>query len=111
MLSARINNFLNQKKYLFSFLLIGIFFVIYALILNQIKTYSEKKENNFNSFLDSGEFNNIKEFVFENIKSPYKEYNYTVENNDTLEKVLKQYNINKAEINTLISKIIKKKIN
>ena len=91
-------------------MLIGIFFVIYALILNQIKTYSEKKENNFNSFLDSGEFNNIKEFVFENIKSPYKEYNYTVENNDTLEKVLKQYNINKAEINTLISKIIKKKL-
>jgi murein DD-endopeptidase MepM/ murein hydrolase activator NlpD len=113
MLVAKITNFLsflNQKKYPFYFFIIGIFFVVYAVVLNQIKAYTEFKESNFNSFLKSGEFYNIKEFVFENINSPYKEYNYTVKNNDTLEKVLKKYDISSAEINNLISEVVKKKL-
>jgi len=103
-------SFLNQGQYLLYFFFIGIFFVIYALALNQIKSYAKTKENNFNSFLESNEFSNIKESVFENIKSPYKEYNYTVKNNDTLEKVLKNFSINSSEINNLISEIVKKKL-
>ena len=103
-------SFLNQKKYPFYFFIVVIFFVVYAVILNQIKSYTKFKEGNFNSFLKSKEFNNIKSFAFENIKSPYKEYSYTVKNNDTLEKVLKKYNIDNAEINSLLGKIIKKKL-
>ena len=103
-------NFLNQKKYPFYFFVIGVFFVVYSLVVNQIKTYTKVKESNFNSFLKSEEFNNIKEYVFENVKSPYKEYDHTVENNDTLEKILKKYNIGNNEINNLTSKIVKKKL-
>jgi murein DD-endopeptidase MepM/ murein hydrolase activator NlpD len=103
-------SFLNKIKYLSYFFFIGVFFVIYVLVLNQIKSHAELKANNFNSFLKSNEFSNIKEFIFENLKSPYKEYNYTVQNNDTLEKVLKKYNIDNVEINNLISEIIKKKL-
>jgi murein DD-endopeptidase MepM/ murein hydrolase activator NlpD len=103
-------NFLNQKKYPFYFFVIAIFFTIYALALKQIKSHTKLKENNFSSFLKSNEFNNIKESIFESIKSPYKEYNYTVESNDTLEKVLKKYNIVSDDINNLISEIIKKKL-
>ena len=113
MLSVKITNFLNflnQKKYLFYFFIIGICFTVYAVLLNQIKTYTKLKEDNFNYFLKSEEFANIKSFVFDNIKSPYKEYNYIVKNNDTLEKVLKKYNIDKAEINNLIGEIVKKKL-
>jgi len=113
MIVAKFNNFLsflNQKKYPFYFFIVGIFFLVYAVVLNQIKAYTKLKENNFNSFLKSGEFNNIKEFVFENINSPYKEYNYTVKNNDTLEKVLKNYDINNAEVNKLIGEVVKKKL-
>jgi len=103
-------NFLNQKKYPFYFFVIGVFFVVYSLVVSQIKTYTKVKESNFNSFLKSEEFNNIKEYVFENVKSPYKEYDHTVENNDTLEKILKKYNIGNNEINNLTSKIVKKKL-
>jgi murein DD-endopeptidase MepM/ murein hydrolase activator NlpD len=127
MTSVRITNFLNfrislkkkiisffsfsdQKRYPFYFFLITVFFVTYTLVLNQIKFHTELKENNFNSFLESKELSNLSNFLFENIKSPYKEYNYTVENNDTLEKVLKKYNTDSAEINKLISEIIKKKL-
>jgi len=83
---------------------------MYAVVLNQFKSYTKLKENNFNSFLKSEEFNNIKEFVFDNIRSPYKEYSHNVKNKDTLEKILKKYNIDPAEINNLTSKIIKKKL-
>jgi len=102
--------FLNQKKYLFYFFILAIFFVIYALILNQIKSYTISKENNFNSFFKSNEFNNLKEYIFENLNSPYREYNYTVENNDTIEKVLKKYDIENSEINKIASEIKKKKL-
>jgi murein DD-endopeptidase MepM/ murein hydrolase activator NlpD len=101
---------LNQKKYLLNFFFLAVFFVLYALILNQVKFYTKLKENNFDSFLKSNEFSNIKEFIFENLKSPYKEYSYTVENNDTLEKVLKKYNIDKTEINNIANEIDKKKL-
>ena len=103
-------SFLNQKKYPFYFFILSLFFLVYAVVLNQIKTYTKLKENNFNSFLKSDEFNNIKEYILENIKSSYKEYNYTVRNNDTLEKVLKNYDVPNKEINNLISEIIKKKL-
>ena len=113
MLSRKITSFLsffNQKKYPFYFFIIGIFFVVYAVFLNQIKHHTELKKDNFNFFLESEEFNNVKDFFFENISSPYKEFNHVVENNDTLEKILKKYKINNAEINNLISEIIKKKL-
>ena len=44
MLGFRITNFisfLNQKKYPFYFFVISVFFVIYALLLNQIKSYTK----------------------------------------------------------------------
>jgi len=107
---TNIFNFLNQKKYPFYFFVIIVFFITYGLILNQIKSYTQLKENNFNSFLKSEEFKNIKNLVFENIRSPYKEYDYIVKNNDTLEKVLKKYEISNAEINSLLGKIVKKKL-
>ena len=127
MIGARITNFLNlslnlkkkivlfliffnKKKYLFYFFLIVIFFAVYALVLNQIKSDKNLKENNFNTFLESNEFNNIKEYIFENLNSPYREYNYTVENNDTLEKILKKYEIKSSEINKIAVEIRKKKL-
>ena len=103
-------NFLNQKKYPFYFFITTIVFLVYAISLNQIKLQTKFKEDNFNYFLKSEEFNSIKEFVFENVRSPYKEYDYTIKNNDTLEKILKRYNINDAEINNLTTEINKKKL-
>ena len=100
----------DKKKYLFYFVFLIGFFIIYALVINQIKSYTKLKENNLNSFLKSNEFGNIKEYIFENLNSPYREYSYTVENNDTIEKVLKKYSVNNDEINKVASEIIKKKI-
>ena len=103
-------SFFNQKKYPLYFFILSLFFIIYVLVVRQIKSFTKVKENNFNSFLKSNEFTNIKEYIFENLNSPYKEYNYIVKNNDTIEKVLKSYNISNVDINSIASKIIKKKL-
>ena len=103
-------NILNKKKYLFFFILLGFFFISYSLVINKIKSYTKLKENNFNSFLETNEFGNIKGYIYENLNSPYKEYNYTVENNDTLEKILKKYKIKNTEINKIAIEVRKKKL-
>ena len=105
-----INNFLKKKNYLIYFFILAIFFSIYSLIISQLKTQNNLKEKNLNFFLGSKEFSNIKEFIFENLNSPYKEYNYIVENNDTIEKILKKFNVNNDDINSIASSIVKKKL-
>ena len=102
-------NFLDNKKYLFYFFILVVFFSFYSLIINQIKSYNESKEKNFNSFLKSNEFSNLKEYIFENLISPFREYNYIVENNDTIEKILKKYNVASDDINNITTEIKKKK--
>jgi len=86
------------------------FFLIYGLIINQIKSYTELKKNNFKFFLKSTEFDNIKQYIFTNLNSPYKEYNYIVENNDTIEKILKKHDVATEDINSIAASVVKKKL-
>ena len=106
--TVKINNFLKKKNYLIYFLTLGFFFLIYSLTVGQIKSYNDSKKRSFDTFLTSNEFSNIKEFILENLNSPYKEYNHTVENNDTIEKILKKYNINTEDVNKIASAVVKK---
>ncbi|MDB9760448.1 peptidoglycan DD-metalloendopeptidase family protein [Pelagibacteraceae bacterium] len=106
----KINNLFKSKKYFSYFLALTVFFSIYALALNQIKSYSNSKKNNFSSFLGSSEFNNIKDYIYESLNSPYKEYDYTVENNDTIEKILKKYDIIVDDINNIAAAVVEKKL-
>jgi murein DD-endopeptidase MepM/ murein hydrolase activator NlpD len=106
----KIINFSEKKNYLLYFLILAIFFLFFSLSVNKIKAYSISKKNNFNSFLNSEEFSNIKEYISENLKSPYREYSYVVENNDTIEKILKKNNIASEDINKIASAIVKKKL-
>ena len=108
--SARITNFLKKKNYLLYFFVLVIFFLLFTLGVNQIKLYNDSKKSSFNSFLNSNEFNNIKKFVFENLNSPYEEFDYTVQNNDTIEKILKQYGVITEDINNVAVLLIKKKL-
>ncbi len=102
--------FLNKKKYLIYISLLIVFFGIYSFVLNQIKSQAELKQNNFNTFLKSEEFKNIKNYVLKNLNSPYKEYTYLVQNNDTIEKVLKNYKIKNEDIKDIITEIAKQKL-
>jgi len=110
MYTAKINNFLKKKKYPLYFFILAIFFSVYAFTVNRINSYNISIKNNFDFFLRSNEFKNIKEFVFENLNSPYKEYSYIVENNDTIEKILKKHNVTTDDINNIASAVVRKKL-
>jgi murein DD-endopeptidase MepM/ murein hydrolase activator NlpD len=107
---GNINNFLKKKNYVIYFFILVLFFSIYSLIISQLKTQNNLKEQKLNAFLSSKEFSNIKEYIFDNLNSPYKEYNYILENNDTIEKILKKYNIANEDINSIASSVVKKKL-
>jgi len=109
MYAVKITNLLMKKNYLLYFFILAIFFLFYFLAVNKIKSYNSSKEDNFNSFLGSSEFDNIRRYIFENLNSPYKEYNYTVKNNDTIEKILKKYNVNTDDVNNIAKAVVKKK--
>ncbi|MGA0193675.1 MAG: peptidoglycan DD-metalloendopeptidase family protein [Pelagibacteraceae bacterium] len=99
-----------KKKYLFYSFLLLLFFTIYVLILNQIKNYAELKQNNFNTFLKSNEFNNIKNYIFKNLNSPYQEFTYTVQNNDTIDKVLRKFDVDVNDVKNITAEIANKKL-
>ena len=99
-----------KKKYLFYSFLLLLFFTIYVLILNQIKNYAELKQNNFNTFLKSSEFNSIKNYISKNLNSPYQEFTYTVQNNDTIDKVLRKFDVNVNDIKNITAQIANKKL-
>ena len=101
---------LNKKKYLIYISLLLVFFGIYSFVLNQIKSQAELKQNNFNTFLKSEEFKNIKNYVLKNLNSPYKEHTYLVQNNDTIERVLKNYKIKNEDVKNIITEIAKQKL-
>ena len=109
MQAVKITNLL-KKKYLLYFFVLAVFFLFYSLAVYQIKLFNSSKKTSFNSFLNSNEFSNIREFVLESLNSPYKEFNYIVQNNDTIEKILKKHNVKNEDINSIASIIIKKKL-
>jgi len=108
--NAKIINFFMKRNYLLYFFGLGIFFLFYSLGVNQIKLHNVSKRDSFRSLVNSEKFNNIKKILFENLNSPYKEFNYTVQNNDTIEKILKKHNVITEDINNVAASIVKRKL-
>ena len=87
-----------------------ISFVIYSATYNSINNQKNEDKKNLESFLESNEFENFKVSFFENLKSPYKEFNYKIENNDSLAKILRKFRISENEISEIIEGLKKKKL-
>tara|TARA_Y100001970_G_scaffold293979_1_gene445296 strand:- start:4686 stop:5849 length:1164 start_codon:yes stop_codon:yes gene_type:complete len=60
------------------------------------------------SFLSNNETILLKNYLLNKIKSPYLEYDYIVQNNDTVEMILKKFGVKQSEINFIVEKIKKK---
>ena len=85
--------------------LIILFTITYFTITNiNSKTY-EKNSRNFKIITKSKEFSSITDFFISKINSPYKEIRYLIKNNDTLEKILKKYDVKNEDIAEISSKL------
>jgi murein DD-endopeptidase MepM/ murein hydrolase activator NlpD len=95
--NVKILQFQKLNPYiLLSFLIIfsAIFFVSSNLI--QKKSYVEA--NALGEVAKNKEFTNLTNFLISKINSPYEEIDYIVKNNDTVEKILKNFKIRNNDI-------------
>ena len=83
--------------------------IIYSSIL--YNTHLKKKRvEAINSFLLNDQTVLLKNYILNQINSPYLEYDYIVKNNDTIESILQKFSIRKDEINFVVEKIKKMKL-
>ncbi len=93
---------------LFSSLVVfsGIFF----LTLNLITSKNEQSKNNLKEITKTSEFSRLTDFLISRINSPYEEVSYVIKSNDTVEKILKKYNIKDSDIRIISVKLKEKKL-
>ena len=91
-----------------SFLVIftGLFFIS----SNLINMKSKVKEANLEEVIKSSDFANLSNFLISKINSPYKEINYQIKSNDTVEKILKKFNVVNEDIKEISLKLKKKNL-
>ena len=123
----KINEFLKKKARLFplidtkvlriekfnpfiviSFLLIfsSFFFISSTLIENK----NTKNANSLKEIAKSNEFSNLSNYFISKISSPYRELDYVIKNNDTVEKILKNFKVQDEDIKIISVKLKQKKL-
>ena len=98
----------SNSLILVSFLI--VFSVIFFMSTNLIDKKNQKNANNFKEISKNSEFSNLSNFLISKINSPYKEINYVIKNNDTVEKILKNYKVRNEDINSISIKLKQKKL-
>ena len=95
-------------------LLIFSSIVLISIIFFTLTNLNTKKNienrNNLKIIKNSKEFNSFTNLFINKIQSPYKEIKYTIQNNDTVEKILKKFDVKRNEINTISTKLKRKKL-
>ena len=104
------NSIVNIKKLSIYFGLFIVFFFLYILFSYQVKIYSKTKENNLNNFVNSSEFTNFNKYFLSTLRSPYKEYKYIIQNNDSVEGILRKYKVTNSEITFIVKELKKRKL-
>ena len=108
---AKNNNYdiLNWNYFLYFFLLI-LLFLIFISVLNLASHKTKREVQNINSLIKTEDFSNLSSYFLSKINSPYKEVEYIIQNNDSIEKILKKMKINPKEIKTISEKLKQKKL-
>ena len=88
------------------FILLSGFIIIFLLLLTVVYKSDEKitkiSENNKNSY-DVSDLKTFKQFILDQIKSPFTNIDYEIKKGDTIQKILQQYKIQNNEIQTVIN--------
>ena len=104
------NHLVIPFNHLILLILISLFTVTFYVISNFIKQDNLEEAKNLEVVTSSNEFSNFTNFFLSKINSPYKEIKYSIKNNDSIEKILKKYNVIESDINDISSKLKRKKL-
>ena len=92
------------------FFSIVFFSFLYFISLNLISKKNLKNQENLSDISKSSEFSQISNFLVAKINSPYKDIKYTIKKNDSVEKILNQFNIRDEEVKEISLKLKQKKL-
>ncbi len=106
---------LNKFKFLSPNPILLISFVIFSsIIFFTISNYMAKKniqnQENVHSITKSSEFSILAEYLISKITSPYEEVEYFIKKNDSIERILNNFNIKDNDIKDVSIKLKKNKL-
>ena len=93
---------------LISFLI--IFSVLFFVSSNLMQKKKNENANNLIEITKNREFSSLTNFFISKINSPYEEIGYVIKNNDTIEKILKEYKIRNEDIRDISLQLKKRKL-
>ena len=104
----------KMKSYNFNLTILVSFIVFFSIlffIVTNLITHKNKvNDNNLKEVLKTNEFLNLTNYFSSKINSPYEEIKYVIKNNDSIEKILKNYNIKNEDIKEISVKLKEKKL-
>ena len=101
----------DYKKNLIIWFSFVIFFsLVFFISINLSETKKINDEKNLKEVTSSNEFSSFTEYLFSRINSPYVEVDYKIMNNDSIEKILKKFNIEAIDIKKISIKLKEKKL-
>ena len=88
------------------FILLSGCIIFFLLLLTVVYKSDEKvtkiSDSNTNLY-DGSDLKKFKQFILDQIKSPFTNINYKIKKGDTIQKILQQYKIQNSEIQTVIT--------
>ena len=93
---------------LISFLI--VFSVLFFVTSNLIQKNNNRDANRLKEITENKEFTNLTNFLLSKINSPYEEVVYVIKNNDTIEKILKEFKIKNDDIKEISVQLKNKKL-
>ena len=92
----------DKNRYLIVSGLILTFIFLLTVIYKSDEQIVKKSEN-IQSIYVSSDLKTFKEFILNQIKSPYSNVNYEIKKGDTIQKILQRYKVQNSEIQTIIN--------
>ena len=106
-------SFFNFRNAKWTGILLSTFAILILIIvafISQLQQDKKLKNQNFDAVIKTEDFINLSDYFISKFNSPYIEIKYNIQNNDSLEKILKKFNVNKNDIKTISSKLKQKKL-
>ena len=98
---------LNFLLFLSVVIFLTAIFFIHSKI--SVKNYTENK-NNLANITNTKEFSNLTSYFLSKLNSPYGEIKYLIKNNDSVERILKEFSIRNIDIKSVSVKLKKRKL-
>ncbi len=101
---------INRFSPLFFIFFLIIFSSLFLLSSSFINKKNKENASNFKEITRTNEFSNLSDFFISKINSPYEEFDYIIKNNDTIEKILKDFKVRSEDIKDISFELKKNKL-